>query len=36
MEIVAAGNSRGHAKVSTDMKVKMKDSAIQVPLDLMR
>jgi hypothetical protein len=28
MEIVAAGNSRGQAKVFTDMKIKMKDSAI--------
>jgi hypothetical protein len=25
MEIVAAGNSRGHAKAFTDMKIKIKD-----------
>ena len=30
MEIVAAGNSRGQANVFTDMKIKMKDSTIQV------
>jgi len=36
MEIVAAGSSRGHAKVSSDMKIKIKDKAIQVPPDLMR
>jgi hypothetical protein len=36
MEIVAAGNSRGQAQVFADMIIKMKDSAIQVPLDLMR
>ena len=36
MEIVAAGKSKGQAKVFADMKIKMKDSAIQIPLDLMR
>ena len=35
MEIVATGSSRGHANVSMDMKIEMKDSAIHVPLDLM-
>jgi len=36
MEVVATGSSRGHAKVSNDMKIKIKDKAIQVPPDLMR
>ena len=27
---MVAGNSRGHAKVFADMKIKMKDSAMQV------
>jgi hypothetical protein len=36
MEIVAAGSSRGQAKVITDRKIKMKASAIQVPLGLIR
>ena len=36
MEIVATGSSRGHAKVSADMKITVKDSAIQNQLDLMR
>jgi len=30
MEIVAAGNSRGQAKVFTDIKIKIKDSTIQI------
>jgi len=36
MEIVAAGSAKGHAKVSTDLKIKAKNSAIQIPPDLMR
>jgi hypothetical protein len=36
MEIVAAGSSRGQAKVIADRKIKMKASAIQVPLGLIR
>ena len=36
MEMVATGDAKGQAKVFADMKIKMKDSAIQIPLDLMR
>jgi len=40
MEIAAAGNSRGHANVFTDVKIKIKDSTIQVrglaPIGMLR
>jgi hypothetical protein len=35
MEMVATGNSRGQAKVFTDMRIAIKRNAIKIPLVLM-